>query len=250
MGKDKQKTIARLHKEPCDTNNLYAKINLNAMEQAAQNLNAGAFKLWCYFAKNNPTYKNWDLSSKDASNSFGLKTSQYNTAVEELIDKNYLIEIETDSKKANLWEFYELSQPKTTKPQANDLKRDPNTETLIRKSNKPLVTESNKGLVIKSNKPSNKTSQALLQNQLRNITTTKDITKENITEDSCSVEQPTPAPSPQEPIIITQKEFIDQDLARFRVGQCIIDEEGNKIIESCGKVYKVLVTSQETSTAQ
>lgn len=57
--------------------------------------------------------------------------------------------------------------------------------------------------------------------------------------DSYSIEQPTPAPSPQEPIPITQEEFLNQGLARFIVGKAIIDKEGNKIIESCGNIYKI-----------
>lgn len=114
MGKSNQKTIACLHKEPCDTNNLYAKINLNAMDKAAQDLSAGGFKLWCYFAKNSPSYKNWELSSKDAGNSFGLKSSQYYSAVDELIKKHYLIESLSNNSNANSWEFYELPQSSET----------------------------------------------------------------------------------------------------------------------------------------
>lgn len=79
-----------------------------------------------------------------------------------------------------------------------------------------------------------------MQNLQRNIITTKDITKENTTKNSCSVEQPTPAPSPQEPIPITQEEFLNQGLARFIVGKAIMDKEGNKIIESCGNIYKII----------
>lgn len=229
MGKNKQKTITCLHKEPCDNNNLYAKINLNAMEQAAQDLSAGGFKLWCYFAKNSPTYKNWDLSSKDADNSFGLKSSQYSSAVDELIKKHYLIETPSDSSKLNLWEFYELSQPE-------DLSEKENSSN---KTSEPLLTKSQKPLLTKSQKPSNKTSEGFMQNLQRNIITTKDITKENITKNNCSVEQPSPAQSPQEPIPITQEEFLNQGLARFIVGKAIIDKEGNKIIESCGNIYKI-----------
>lgn len=229
MGKNKQKTIACLHKEPCDNNNLYAKINLNAIGQAAQDLSAGGFKLWCYFAKNSPTYKNWDLSSKDADNSFGLKSSQYSSAVDELIKKRYLIETPSESSKLNLWEFYELSQPE-------DLSEKENPSNKI---SEPLLTKSQKPLLTKSQNPSNKTSEGFMQNLQRNITTTKDITKENTTENNYSAEQPTPAPSPQEPIPITQEEFLNQGLARFIVGKAIIDKEGNKIIESCGNIYKI-----------
>ena len=48
--------IVRIEKEPCGKGNLYAAINLKALEAAAQNLDAGAFKLWIYFAKNQNGY--------------------------------------------------------------------------------------------------------------------------------------------------------------------------------------------------
>ena len=38
--------VVKINKEECDQTHLYAKINLAAMEAAAQNLDAGAFKLW------------------------------------------------------------------------------------------------------------------------------------------------------------------------------------------------------------
>ena len=59
------------------------------MEAAAQKLDAGAFKLWMYFAKNQNGY-DFALSSKDASASFGIGRSQYDTAVKKLIAAGYL----------------------------------------------------------------------------------------------------------------------------------------------------------------
>jgi len=59
------------------------------MEAAAQKLDAGAFKLWMYFAKNQNGY-DFALSSKDASASFGIGKSQYDTAVKKLIAAGYL----------------------------------------------------------------------------------------------------------------------------------------------------------------
>jgi hypothetical protein len=44
--------VIKVVKEPTDRNHLYAAINLDAMNAAARDLDAGAFKLWCYFAKN------------------------------------------------------------------------------------------------------------------------------------------------------------------------------------------------------
>ncbi|MDY3026966.1 MAG: hypothetical protein SOR74_08670, partial [Candidatus Faecivicinus sp.] len=82
--------IVRIEKEPCGKGNLYAAINLKALEAAAQNLDAGAFKLWIYFAKNQNGYE-FALSSKDANTTFGLGKSQYDTAVKKLIASGYLI---------------------------------------------------------------------------------------------------------------------------------------------------------------
>lgn len=42
------------------------------MESAAQNLEAGAFKLWIYLAKNQDQYI-FALSSKNVNDTFGMK---------------------------------------------------------------------------------------------------------------------------------------------------------------------------------
>ena len=85
--------IVTVEKEPCGKGNLYAAINLNAMEAAAQDLDAGAFKLWIYFAKNQNGYE-FALSSKDAHDTFGLGKSQYDTAVKKLIAAGYLTNVQ------------------------------------------------------------------------------------------------------------------------------------------------------------
>lgn len=82
--------VVKVNKEKCDKDNLYATINIDAMEQAAQKLDAGAFKLWMYFAKNQNNFE-FALSSKDVLETFGIKAKQYNNAVEELITKGYLV---------------------------------------------------------------------------------------------------------------------------------------------------------------
>ena len=90
----KQKVV-KVFKQPTDNakkENYYAKINLAAMSAAALDLDAGAFKLWVYFAKNQQHYE-FALSSKDAAESFGLKKKQYDNAVAQLIDKGYLVNV-------------------------------------------------------------------------------------------------------------------------------------------------------------
>ena len=85
--------VVKVEKEPCGKGNLYAAINLKALEAAAQNLDAGAFKLWIYFAKNQNGYE-FALSSKDAKDTFGLGKSQYDTAIKKLISSGYLTNIQ------------------------------------------------------------------------------------------------------------------------------------------------------------
>lgn len=100
-----------IYKEPCDNaakEHYYAKINLAAMTQAAQDLDAGAFKLWIYFAKNQPGYQ-FALSKADVQESFGMKKTQYDNAIKELKEKRYLVAV-----KDPYYNFYEV--PVTLKP--------------------------------------------------------------------------------------------------------------------------------------
>ena len=75
------------------------------MELAARTLNAGAFKLWCYFAKNQGGYQ-FALSSADAEATMGIKIKQYNNAVDELIQKRYLVR---SADGGNHYDFYEVA---------------------------------------------------------------------------------------------------------------------------------------------
>lgn len=103
-----QKTITVV-KEKTDKQNLYCKINLNALESAAADLQAGAFKLWIYFAKNQDNFV-FGLSNKAVAEMFGIKKDQYDKAVKELIQKGYLIETSK-----NHYNFKELKEKTTIK---------------------------------------------------------------------------------------------------------------------------------------
>lgn len=84
--------------------------NMEAIEKAARNLDAGAFKLWCYLAKNQDGYV-FSLSSKHARESFGLKSSQYNEAVSKLKEGNYLVSrSKTKSEKGGYWYFKDIPE--------------------------------------------------------------------------------------------------------------------------------------------
>ena len=68
---------------------------------ASQTLNAGAFKLWRYCARNADGYSFW-LSPKAVSS--GIKKDQYYKAKQELIEVGYLVPIKEDS---NIYVFRE-----------------------------------------------------------------------------------------------------------------------------------------------
>ena len=95
--------IIKVNKEICGKGNLYAAINLEAMERAAQDLDAACFKLWIYFAKNQNNYE-FALSSKAIADSFGMKKDQYDRAIKVLLDKHYLIQ-----EKGNQYSFHEIA---------------------------------------------------------------------------------------------------------------------------------------------
>lgn len=85
-----------------DKDNLYACLNIRAMEIAMSILKPNAFKLWCYMAKNQNNYT-FALSGADACSfcSFGKNT--YLTSVKELIDAGYLV-----NTCGNSYDFFEM----------------------------------------------------------------------------------------------------------------------------------------------
>lgn len=97
--------IIKINKETYHKNSFYAVIDLLAMETAAKNLGAGAFKLWVYLARN-PNQDIFALSCKEVNDTFGIKKGQYHAAVKKLIEEKYLIAEEKD----NQYTFYEIPQ--------------------------------------------------------------------------------------------------------------------------------------------
>lgn len=107
---------------------IFSQIEMDALEAAGRDLDAGAFKLWVYFAKNQNGYE-FALSSKHVEENFGIKIKQYNNAVKTLEEKGYLV-----NTKGNNYMFYEI--PVITKGNNNvNTKEDNNVNT---KSNNTL----------------------------------------------------------------------------------------------------------------
>ena len=85
-----------------DKDHLYAMVGINAASKATRLLNGSGFKLWFYLNKNIDNYKA-DLSQK-ACEKWGIKKDSYYSAVDELIEKNYLIPLWEGSR---IFQFYE-----------------------------------------------------------------------------------------------------------------------------------------------
>lgn len=96
--------LAEIKKEPCDTDNIYAKINIEAMQMAMKDLTPVQFQVWLYFAKNQAGYV-FAVSPAAALNEFGIKKQSFQEAKRVLKEKGYLVN--NPSKGKNYFIFYE-----------------------------------------------------------------------------------------------------------------------------------------------
>lgn len=96
--------IVEVQKEKCDTDNIYAKINIDAMRLAMKDLTPVEFQVWLYFAKNQAGYV-FAVSPAAALDEFGIKKQSFQDAKRKLKAKGYLIE--NLAKGNNHWIFRE-----------------------------------------------------------------------------------------------------------------------------------------------
>lgn len=87
-----QKAI-RIAKTECNKDNPYAVINLAALEGAMKALKPNAFKVWCYLCRNQTNYE-FALSGMEVQTKCNMSDKTYRSAVNELIEKQYLVEVE------------------------------------------------------------------------------------------------------------------------------------------------------------
>ena len=85
-----QRTITT-KKEPCNKDNLYTSINLEALKKAMNILKPTTFEMWLYLSWCN------------------FSASTYQSAFKELIETGYLVQSKSGS---NHYDFYELPQEK------------------------------------------------------------------------------------------------------------------------------------------
>ena len=99
--------VLTIHKEPTNSTNPYTLNNLEALDEAAFNLQKKAsFKLYMYLAKNQDQYK-FALSSSHFMAWAGVAKTAYDSAFEELEAKGYLVPNEPGS---TIYTFYDKSR--------------------------------------------------------------------------------------------------------------------------------------------
>ena len=88
-----------------DGKNLYATMNLEALQQAMNTLKGSSLKMWLYLNKNQEKYT-FELS-RAACLEWGIKKDSYYDGIKELMEKGYLVQAREGS---NYYTFYELPQ--------------------------------------------------------------------------------------------------------------------------------------------
>ena len=104
MSVPNQKKIL-IQNAPCDRNNLYCMINLEALQKAMSELSGAGLALWLYLAKNQNGYS-LDLSPADAAK-WGIKRSSFYRAMDELTQLGYIKYL-----KGNVFVFCNNPNPK------------------------------------------------------------------------------------------------------------------------------------------
>ena len=95
--------VVNVNKEPCDTKNIYARINIEAIQNAINDLKPSTFKIWMYFAKNQEGYE-FELSSVAVCGFCSVSDKTYREGIKEMIAKRYLIQ----NGSGNCYDFYEM----------------------------------------------------------------------------------------------------------------------------------------------
>ena len=99
-----QRTVSHIHKEPCNTKNIYARINKDALFAARRELSDGEFSLWIFFASQSEKLTDYDFGPTIIERELGIKKAKYTNAIEGLVEKGYLIPLE----KKGYYDFYEV----------------------------------------------------------------------------------------------------------------------------------------------
>lgn len=91
----------------CDTDNIYAKINKEALFNVMKDLSPVNFQVWLYLASQRENYT-FPFYPSYVELETGIKKSSLQEGIRVLIDKGYLIQREN----SNIFDFYEVKRVK------------------------------------------------------------------------------------------------------------------------------------------
>lgn len=184
MSVPNQKVVQIAPRKKRNKENLYAMLNLDALQSAMVELNGSSLKLWLYFNKNQENY-HMELSQRECLK-WGIKKDSYYSAVKDLGAKGYLLPVRDGS---NIYNFYEDPRPsEIPKPQK---KRD--SDSPKRPSEKP--------------KPAPEIQKELSENLERNNTDITGIVQNNTIVDFESLVLPKPKEEKRVVVPATQEEI-------------------------------------------
>ena len=112
--------VVIIHKTEIHDGDLYVRHKMDVAQKAMQELDGGEFKLWYYFSKNKDDWE-FALSSADAERNWGISRKQYNRAVDNLIQKGYLVCV---NEQKRIYDFYECGTSLAPKVTIEDNKED------------------------------------------------------------------------------------------------------------------------------
>ena len=166
MSVPNQKKII-IQNAPCDRNNLYCMINIEAFQKAVSELSRAGLALWCYLAKNQNGY-NLDLSPADAAK-WGIKRSSFYRAEDELTRLGYIKYL-----KGNVFVFCNNPNPKMELIESQNETQ----KNQVPKWDSNLMGSPKMGFTKSQNETwQSQNGTQLSQNEYRNITYITDNTK-------------------------------------------------------------------------
>lgn len=130
MSVPNQIIIQEFKYEPCNKENIYATINIEALQHAMIDLTSmNTLKLWLYLSKNSHSFSHLELSSADCIKNWGLGKSQWSKTKDDLVAKGYLVPLRED-KKTTWYKF--IQNPETGNEELNGNEEDfPETGILL-----------------------------------------------------------------------------------------------------------------------
>ena len=102
MSVPNQKIVQIARRTKRDKDNLYAMINLEALQQAMNTLKGSGLKMWLYLNKNQDNYR-FDLS-RQACEEWGIKKDSYYDGFKDLVNNRYL---RLSKPGSNIYYFFE-----------------------------------------------------------------------------------------------------------------------------------------------